>query len=60
MEDDLETLHQFEQGVVETERPFDSTLRKGLIHYYDLPELIRSPNAELVVAEFENRIIASG
>jgi ribosomal protein S18 acetylase RimI-like enzyme len=59
-EKDLDTLYQFEQGVIEAERPFDSTLRKGLIRYYDLQELINSPHAQLLVAEFENKIIASG
>ena len=59
-EKDLETLYQFEQGVVETERPFDSTLRKGLIHYYDLKRLIDSPTAQLMVAETDKQIIASG
>jgi ribosomal protein S18 acetylase RimI-like enzyme len=59
-EKDLETLHKFEQGVVEAERPFDSTLGKGLIHYYNLPKLIQSPKAELLVAEVNNKIIASG
>lgn len=59
-ENDLDTLYQFEQGVVETERPFDSTLREGLIHYYDLKALVHSPNARLLVAEIDKRIIASG
>lgn len=59
-ENDLDTLYQFEQGVVEAERPFDRTLRKGLIHYYDLTALIRSSNAHLLVAEIDTRIIGSG
>jgi GNAT superfamily N-acetyltransferase len=59
-EKDLNTLHQFEQGVIEAERPFDSTLKKGLIHYYDLKELIASPRAEILVAELDGKIIASG
>ena len=59
-EKDLHVLYQFEQGVIEAERPFDSTLRQGLIHYYDLPGLIRSPKAQLLVAELEGKIIASG
>jgi ribosomal protein S18 acetylase RimI-like enzyme len=57
---DLQTLLEFEQGVVETERQFDSTLKAGTIHYYDLKGLIISPVAEVVVAEVENEIIASG
>lgn len=59
-EKDLDTLYQFEQGVVEAERPFDVTLKEGLIHYYDLKGLIHSDQAELVVAELDKKIIASG
>lgn len=59
-EKDLDTLYQFEQGVIEAERPFDPTLRAGLIHYYDLIGLSRSTKAHLVVAETGNRIVASG
>jgi GNAT superfamily N-acetyltransferase len=59
-EADLDILHEFEQGVINAERPFDVTLRPGLIHYYDLKVLIHSPQAHLVVAESGNRVIASG
>ena len=37
---DLDTLLRFEQGVINAERPSDSTLKDGLIHYYDIEELI--------------------
>ncbi|HCW06080.1 MAG TPA: GNAT family N-acetyltransferase [Cytophagales bacterium] len=58
--EDLNTLLQFEQGIVEAERPFDPTLASGVIHYYDLEALIDSPEAEVVVAELSNKVIASG
>lgn len=58
--DDLEKLYQFEQGVIEAERPFDPTLKKGLIHYYNLEEMINADHIELLVAAVENEIIASG
>jgi GNAT superfamily N-acetyltransferase len=57
---DLPILLEFEQGIVETERHFDCTLKPGAINYYDLKDLIVSPIAEVVVAEIENEIIASG
>src|SRR5258705_8293290 len=57
---DLDTLFQFEQGVIAAERPFDSTLKSGHIHYYDLEEMITAPHIELVVAELENQLIGSG
>ena len=59
-EADLDMLYQFEQGVINAERPFDVTLRPGLIHYYDLKALIHSPKAHLVVVESDNKVIASG
>ena len=57
---DLTVLLRFEQGVIEAERPFDPTIKKGEIAYYDISELITSPNSEVFVAENENKIVASG
>ena len=59
-ETDIEQLLVFEQGVINAERPFDPTLKKGDIHYYDLIEMIRSSTIELVVAELNNEIVGSG
>ena len=39
-EQDLEILLEFEQGVVTAERPFNSTLIEGEIHYYDFSDTI--------------------
>jgi GNAT superfamily N-acetyltransferase len=58
--EDLETLLQFEQGVIAAERPFDETLKDGHIRYYDLAALIKSPEAEVVVAELDGHLIGSG
>jgi hypothetical protein len=41
-ESEINVLIEFEQGIVEAERPFDNTLKLGEIHYYDLLELIKS------------------
>ncbi|SHK57889.1 GNAT family N-acetyltransferase [Chryseobacterium polytrichastri] len=60
IEQDLEILLEFEQGIVSSERPFNETLKEGEIHYYDLHALILSPNTHLVVVEENNEIIASG
>jgi len=57
---DLNTLLEFEQGIVEAERPFDKTLASGVIHYYDLKEMIGSSQAEVMVAEVNAEIIGSG
>ncbi|REC43392.1 GNAT family N-acetyltransferase [Chryseobacterium pennipullorum] len=59
-EQDLEILLEFEQGVVSAERPFNSTLIEGKINYYDLNNLMQSPDALLLVAEDQNEIIGSG
>ncbi|UKB83409.1 GNAT family N-acetyltransferase [Chryseobacterium sp. MEBOG06] len=59
-EKDLEILLTFEQGIVTAERPFNSTLKDGEIHYYDLSEFIKSPDAILIVAEEDNEIVGSG
>jgi GNAT superfamily N-acetyltransferase len=59
--DDLETLFEFEQAIIATERPFDETIRIGPnVHYYDLEALIKSSDAEVVVAELNSAIIGSG
>ncbi len=58
--EDLSSLLRFEQEIVTAERPFDPTLRPGVINYYDLAELVRSERAEVVVAEINGRLVASG
>ncbi|UTA67717.1 GNAT family N-acetyltransferase [Emticicia sp. 21SJ11W-3] len=58
--EEIDLLLEFEQGIVKTERPFDPTLKKGEIHYYDLKQLIELPTAEVVVAEVDNEVAGSG
>lgn len=58
---DLPTLLQFEQGVIEAERPFDPTLKDEKIYYYgDIGEMIVAAHIELLVAELEGKLIGSG
>lgn len=57
---DLPILLQFEQGIITAERPFDPTLKPDPISYYNLKELILSDKAEVIVAETNSKIIASG
>jgi GNAT superfamily N-acetyltransferase len=47
---DLEALLRFQQGVVQTERPFDPTLQEGAIHYYDIPRMLESDEVEFLLA----------
>ncbi len=57
---DLEQLKKFQQGLVKFERPFDPTLKKGEIEYYDLQKLLGSAEAYVVVAEIEKKVIGCG
>lgn len=57
--DDLPVLLRFEQGVISAERPFDPALKKDT-HYYNLEEMINSPDIHLVVAVLADDIIGSG
>lgn len=59
-EKDLDILLAFEQEIVKTERPFDPTIKDGNPHYYDLKKLIASTTAEVLVAEIQGEIVASG
>ena len=58
--EDLPTLLTFEQGIVKAERPYDHTLKPDPISYYDIGELIASPDAEVAVAELDGELIGSG
>jgi len=58
--EDLQVLYDFEQGIVTAERPYDPTLKDGHINYYDLKELIKSEQAEVVVALADDEVVASG
>lgn len=58
--DDLEQLLVFEQDLIRTERPFDPTVKPDPVNYYDLKAMLTAPHIEVVVAEANNRIIASG
>jgi ribosomal protein S18 acetylase RimI-like enzyme len=57
---DIDLLFEFEQEIVAAERLFDSTLKEGEIHYYDLEELVLAPDTEVVVAVLGDEIIGSG
>lgn len=58
--DDMETLLVFEQGVIVAERPFDATLQKDTIHYYDIKKMIAATDIELLVATSGDTVIGSG
>ena len=58
--DDIKQLRAFEQGVIKAERPFNESLKKNTIHYYDIEALITDENVELVVGEINDTPVACG
>lgn len=57
---DLPVLLQCEQEVIRAERPFDSTIKKGTVTYYDLEDLLNNPKAKVLVACAGETIVATG
>lgn len=58
--EDLPVLLAFEQEIIKAERPFDVTIKEDPVSYYDLGQMIQDPNSMVVVAEVDNKIVASG
>ena len=58
--DDLDQLLIFEQDLIKTERPFDPAIKADPVNYYDLKTMLAASHIEVVVAETDNKIIASG
>ena len=58
--DDLNTLLEFEQGVIITEKPLDTFLGTGDLYYYNIPELITAQNIHFLVAVSNKELIACG
>ncbi|WP_310554540.1 GNAT family N-acetyltransferase [Flavobacterium sp.] len=58
--EDLPILLEFEQGIIETERPFDPTLKSEKITYYNIEKMILAPTIEVAVAEIGTKIVGSG
>ncbi|EZH74667.1 acetyltransferase [Aquimarina atlantica] len=59
--EDLPILLDFEQKIIEAERPMDPTLiQDKKISYYSVKDYILSDHTEVVVAEIEGEIVGSG
>lgn len=58
--EDVPVLLNFEQGVIEAERPMDPTIQDGSISYYHIPDFITADDAELLVIECDGQLVASG
>lgn len=57
---DLPILLEFEQAIIDAERPYDANLKDGTIHYYDVAAMIAAPHVEVLVAECNGQLIGSG
>ncbi len=57
---DLAILLEFEQGIIAAERPFDITLQKNNLRYYDIAAMIIKPEVKLVLAETVGQIAGCG
>ncbi|HMC01144.1 MAG TPA: GNAT family N-acetyltransferase, partial [Flavobacteriaceae bacterium] len=57
---DVQILLEFEQGVIEAERPMDPTIKEEKISYYSIPDLIISNQSVVYVVEISKEIVASG
>lgn len=59
-DNDLSILLDFEQSIIEYERPFEKLMKMEHFNYYDLQKLINSDAAEVLVAEIEGELVGSG
>ena len=57
---DLPILLEFEQALINFERPFDITLKDEKISYYDIKAMILSDEVEVIVAVEEENVVGSG
>ncbi len=58
--EDLPILLDFEQKLIEAERPMDVTLKKEKISYYSIEDYIKADHTEVIVAEVDGEIAGSG
>ncbi len=58
--EEIKKLLQFEQLIIEYERPFVENMKTEYFNYYSLEELINSDDAEVLVAELAGQLIGSG
>ncbi|QXP74572.1 GNAT family N-acetyltransferase [Tenacibaculum sp. AHE15PA] len=57
---DLPILLEFEQALINFERPFDVTLKDEKISYYDIKAMILSDEVEVIVAVDEENVVGAG
>jgi len=58
--DDLPVLLEFEQGLINAERPMDALLRREKAHYYNLPKMLDDTKIEIAIAEIDGKPVGCG
>jgi ribosomal protein S18 acetylase RimI-like enzyme len=58
--EDIPILKQFEQGIIQAERPFSPIIKPDPVYYYDLPQMLSNPLLDLIVAVVNDKPVASG
>ena len=58
--EELDCLLALEQKVIAAERPFNHNLKISDVTYYEIEHLITDRDSCMLVAEVENRIVATG
>lgn len=57
---ELPVLLEFEQAIINAERPYEANFKEGTFHYYDIAAMIAAPDVEVLVAELNGELIGSG
>ncbi len=58
--DDLEPLRSLEQKVIDSERPYNDSIKALGAQYYDIEQLILSDNSYMLLAEVDDALVATG
>jgi GNAT superfamily N-acetyltransferase len=59
-QEDLPIMLEFEQGVIEEERPFNNSIKKTDVNYYDLHDLLADSDTSLQLVEHDGRVVGCG
>ena len=57
---DIETLKAFQRKLVEFERPFDPTIKKGDVEYYNIKNKLNSDKVRFLIAEADGKPVGCG
>lgn len=58
--EDLARLLKLEQNIIDSERPYYSFIKATDVTYYDIDNLIRSPESRVVLVESDNEVVGCG